>query len=198
MLKNNKVKVAVSLLLLSTVLFAQDKFESKYTSIALKKCKQFSSDEMEGDDEMAGAWHCESYDNIAVDVEAGDIRESITLIRKGTAYPLEFWHIFSGFSSLGKLIEWRYKKGEPKKPQALIARYNVAGEDPEKSTSYLLVSKITDKQICVVGNIPPKKNQNKLARKMADKATTMPCVLKEQNINLKDKNVKQNILFGYE
>ena len=43
-------------------------------------------------------------------------------------------------------------------------------------TSYLVVSKITPDNICIVGKIPPQAKQNQLARDMAQRAQNMDCL----------------------
>ena len=67
-------------------------------------------------------------------------------------------------------------------PVALIIRYN-ANEDPEspnKQTSYLAVTKITDSEICVTDKISPGANANEDARRAADAAVNKPCLKKNQ------------------
>jgi hypothetical protein len=48
-------------------------------------------------------------------------------------------------------------------------------EHPEKTTSYLVVSKITAKQICVTDVIKPQANANELARRLADQSGNKAC-----------------------
>jgi len=55
--------------------------------------------------------------------------------------------------------------------------HSTAGaEERGKMTAYLVVSKITKDEICVVGKIPPQPQQNELAREMAEIAITMACI----------------------
>ena len=159
----------------SLVLLADGKLDSAYTSIKFEECVSLSSDN------MGGSFKCQKYQNIGVEISEGDLRQSITLIRNKKSYPLELGRSVSGaFSFLGDKIEWRFYKKDKKRPIAMINRFTTErGERSEKKTSYLVVSKITDNNICVVGKILPQKNQNILARKMAKKAKNMPCVLKK-------------------
>ena len=159
-----------------TFIFANDKFNSAYSSIKIKDCITISSDK------MGGSFKCKNYHNIGVEVLEGDLRQSITLIRNKKRYPLDMWSSVSpAFSSLGDKIEWRFKQNNSNHPTAMISRYTTeTGERSEKSTSYLVITKITDTKMCVVGKIKPQKNQNILARNMADKAHKMKCVLEQK------------------
>lgn len=178
-----KTKKLFLLTLLLNVLVANDKFESAYTSI--ENCKLIETYEMN----MGVALSCESYGNMEVEVSEYDIRTNMILHRDNKEYSLKFSSTVSAsFSSLGKKIEWRYLKGKAKNPIAMITRldvseYNQKTEMNDKDVSYLVISKITKDDICVVGKILPQKSQNILARKMADKARSMPCLLKSVSNN---------------
>ena len=104
----------------------------------------------------------------------GDIRQTLNVITPlKKKHELNFWGFYSGFSAIGERVEWRVKKGVP---VALIARFNVSdAEDSSKTTSYLMVAKISKTSSCVVDVIMPGKSQNLDARIVADKAATMPC-----------------------
>ena len=172
----NKIKTFLLIWIASEGLSAHSDFESAYTSIKFEECSTLSSDE------MGGSFKCQNYHDINVEISEGDLRQSITLIRNKKRYPLELWSSVSpAFSSLGDKIEWRFDKKNKQRPIAMINRFTTeTGERSEKKTSYLVVSKITDNEICVVGKILPQKNQNILARKMANKAKKMPCLLKKK------------------
>lgn len=116
-------------------------------------------------------------------VSEGDLRQNITVVTpKGTKHSLDLWDVVSsGFSSVGPKAEWRLttEKGRSL-PVALIIRYN-ASEDPgqpEKTTSYLAVTKITATEICVTDKISPGPKANDDARRAADAAATKPCLKK--------------------
>jgi len=95
-------------------------------------------------------------------------------------YNLQFMDkVWKGMSQFGDTLEWRFPKGKADKPAAMISRYICGGYDEDGYNTYihrLVVTKITDKEICIVGWIPPGKKQNLLARKMADRALQMPCL----------------------
>jgi hypothetical protein len=148
-------------------------YESAYTSIDEKDCHTISTHD------LGATQLCKSFAKIDVKVIESDLRQTITLERNGTPYPLELWRtVSSAWSLLGKKIEWRYPKNHAKQPIAMIVRFKVS-ENPDNAddmTSYLVVSKITQDQVCVVGKIPPQANQNQLARDMADRSAGMRCI----------------------
>lgn len=157
-----------------TVLFAFSAFaqnKSVYTSTKTGACRTISSNPNE-----AGSYEgeCAGVGGYKVRLLEGDIRQTINIITPGKKkFELNFWGFYSGFSSISEKIEWRTKGGVP---VALIARFNVAGaEDSSKSTSYLMVSKISKTSSCVVDVILPGAKQNEDARVSADSASTKPC-----------------------
>ena len=171
-----RVKSIIIWSLFPVLMFAGNKIESTYTSIESKDCTTLSTNT------FGGAFACEAYGNINVEVVEEDLRQSITLIRNKKRYPLEMWtSVSSSFSFLGNKIEWRFPKKEKNQPIAMITRYNVSiGEYLEQTNSYLAVVKITNNEMCVVGKVKPQREQNILAREMADKAQSLTCVLKEK------------------
>ena len=64
------------------------------------------------------------------------------------------------------------------KNYGLIIRYNASEnpEKPEKTTSYLVVTKITKDTACITDIVKPSKDQNETARKLADEAANKPCL----------------------
>ena len=148
-------------------------YQSAYTSIDEKDCHTISTHD------LGATQLCKSFAQIDVKVIESDLRQTITLERNGTPYPLEFWRkVSSSWSLLGKKIEWRYPKGQASNPIAMIARFKVS-ENPDNAddmTSYLVVSKISKDEICPVGKIRPQADQNRLAREMADRSAQMKCV----------------------
>lgn len=173
-------KITLLTLLVVSLTFAN---ESAYTSIEDKDCK--STEVFENN--MGTSQLCEKFEFFEPEVIDSDARMSITMHRRGIAYPQRYSSsVGVGFSSLGSKIEWRYSKDESYGPHAFIARVNFSIENEQapsgfKEISKLAVSKIGTHSICVVGVIPPQKNQNILAREMADKAKTMPCLIETQN-----------------
>ncbi len=172
------VLIMVSLFLLVANAFAQNqKVESVYTSLKTEKCKTIESNSDEG-----GSYRgvCSGTGGYKLEVLEGDIRQTINVIApNGKKHELNLWSVVSGgFSSLGDNAEWRVtKKNGKTSPTALIVRFN-ASENPEdssKNTSYLVISKITAKGICVTDVVKPKAGSNEEARKLADVSATKPC-----------------------
>jgi len=148
-------------------------YESSYTSIAQKDCRTLESDNLGSIEE------CESFADMKVTVIEGDIKQGITLTRESRRYELNFRSAVSyDFISLGLELEWRYKRNQFDNPIALITRLDVNDdqENLDKITSYLVISKITEKEICVVGKVEPQKNQDEIARRMAEKSSKMSCI----------------------
>lgn len=169
----------VTLFSASTSLYAAG-FDSSYSSIAENDCKTVKSDD------YGSTQHCKGFAGMSVIVTDFDARQDLIIQqqqKKGGKrdFPLALAEtVSSAFSSLGDKIEWRHKRGKPKELVGMIVRFNVAENPnkPDKNTSYLVVSKVLDDQVCVVGKISPQKGnvQNKQARAMADKAATLPCL----------------------
>jgi|GEM_PF-777186 len=156
---------------------SQTGITSVYTTLNSKTCKT-----IEKDDEGAGyiKQRCPGTAGYKLLVEEGDLRQNVTVVApNGKGFSLDLWTVVSSaFSSVGKKAEWRMKN---KKPIALIIRFDASEnvEDSSKITSYLSVTKITAKEICVTDVIKPGANQNELARNAADVAATKQC--KESN-----------------
>jgi len=149
-----------------------ESYGSKYSSIYEKDCKLIELIDVGGSSHSV----CPSFGKFGVEVYAGDLREAVFINRNGREYPLNSWT--TGFSELGSVIEWRYKKGKSRKVVGVIFRLNVNDHptDPSKTTSYLYVNKITPGEICLVGIIKPQTDQNIKARELADKAPSLPCI----------------------
>jgi hypothetical protein len=177
------MKILVNTLILSVaggIVFsaqaATTHINSVYTKLSGSNCKALESNEAEG----SAKGRCKGTAGYQLDWMEGDIRQSLNVIDpQGKAFPLELWStVSSGFSSLGDKAEWRVQKaGKKSTPLALIVRYNVSEnpEKPEKTTSYLVVSKITPTEVCVTDVVKPAKDANQQARTLADTATTKAC-----------------------
>jgi hypothetical protein len=87
--------------------------------------------------------------------------------------------ITSSFSDPGGKAEWRVRQiGGKMVPVALIVRV-MAQENADtspKETSYMAVSKITSRMICVTDKIGPGPRQNERAREAADRSSNKPCM----------------------
>lgn len=169
------MKIKIFLILSLVAAFSVSSFAQKavsvYTSLDTKNCKTLESDES-----GAGSYkgECKGTGGYKLHVLEGDIRQTINVIAPGNKeFELNFWNFYSSFSAVGEKAEWRVKG---KNPIALIVRFNVSNpEYPDKSTSYLMVSKITKNEVCVTDVVKPSKTQNAEAQKLADMASTKPC-----------------------
>lgn len=146
---------------------------SSYTSIDQKDCVTLDSDN------MGSVQECESFLDIGVKVIESDIRQSIILTRNNKEYNLAFWSTVSpAFSSLGLKVEWRHEYGKPENTKGMIVRFEASDdhENMDKVSSYLVVSKITNDEICVVAKVLPQKQQNEIARNILDGKEELPCL----------------------
>ena len=163
------VSSLILILLLGSIASAQNK--SVYTSTKTSSCRTISSNPDEG-----GSYEgeCNGVGGYKIRLLEGDIRQTLNIITPAKKkFELNFWGFYGGFSSIGEKIEWRTKSGVP---VALIARFNVAGnDDPRGNRSYLMISKISKTMSCVTDTLLPGPNQNLEARKLADVALTKPC-----------------------
>ena len=153
------------------------KYISSYTSIDEKDCMTLDSDD------LGSIQECEAFEDIGVKVVEGDIRQSIILRYQNREYILNFQSIINtGFSTLGSKVEWRHEKGNPKNLKGMIVRLEVNEnlEDLDKTTSYLIVSKIVPNDICIVAKIFPQPKQNEFAKAILDSQEELPC-LKDTN-----------------
>lgn len=152
--------------------------QSVYTNLAPKFCRTLKSASDEADSYTGRCRGVAGYNLI---VEEGDLRTNIKVVPpRGAEKSLELWSVVSGaFSSLGPKAEWRMTRRNGKLvPVALIVRYNASEntEEPNKTTSYLAVAKITSGEICVTDKISPGTTANEDARRAADTADTKPCL----------------------
>ena len=147
---------------------------SVYTSLEEKQCRSVKSPNTDEDDYEI---RCRGAAGYTLVVSEGDLRQNITVVTpKSAKHSLDLWDVVSGgFSHVGPTAEWRLVK---QKPVALIIRYNVSEnvEQPDKKSSYLVVTKITAADICVTDKISPGANANDEARRAADTAATRPCL----------------------
>ena len=150
---------------------------SVYTDLTDKACKTLESDS------SGSGWYkgqCQGINGYKLILTEADIRQSIDVITpKGKSFPLDLINNVSlHFSTVGKKAEWRIAAN--KQPVALILRYNANEDaaDPAKVTSYLVVSKVTDKLVCITDIVKPQPKANEIARQLADQAPAKTCKLK--------------------
>ena len=171
-----KVLMLMSSILLCSALYATaETYESRYTPLSTSKCITLHQEHESIRQE------CPGFASYQLHVIESDLRQSITLIKQGKEYPLQFWSTASPqFSTLGTKAEWRFiVNNQILSPIALISRLNVVtGEEADETTSWLVVSKITAEQVCVVAKVRPQRDgsQNQKARDIADKSGDLPCL----------------------
>lgn len=170
------MKTKLFLLFAAALLFAvsvqAQKIQSVYTTLDDRKCKTLESNPNEGGSYLG---ECPGTGGYKLRVAEGDLRQTVSVVAPNKkVFPLELWTFFSGFSAVQQNAEWRVKG---KTPIAVIVRFNVSEnpEDSSKTSSYLIVSKITKGETCVVETFKPGKAQNILARQAADSAASKPC-----------------------
>ncbi len=179
---NNKITFIILSSLISLSIYAKNEITSNtssYTTIEQKDCRTLDSDG------VGSIQACEPFEDITVKVIEGDLRQSIILTREGKEYNLNFWSIISPmFSYLGNKIEWRHELEKPKNLKGMIVRFEASDnfDNLDKHSSYLVVSKITKDNMCVVAKVAPSEEQNKVARKILDSNKSLPC-LKEFDAN---------------
>jgi len=166
------------ILLLATTGVSAQTATSVYTNLGEKSCRTLKSDTSEAGYYLGS---CSGTAGYTLLLEEGDLRQNLTVVTpRRSKHSLELWTVVSSaFSSLSMKAEWRIIKQKTKSiPVALIVRYN-ASEDtnnPDKTTSYLVVAKITAKEICVTDKIAPGPKANEEARRLADEASNKPCL----------------------
>lgn len=157
------------LLFLPFLSFAQT---TRYSSLDTTRCRNLTYD---GEGESA-SWSCNGVAGYKLILATGDLRETLTVVSPNrTEHELNLWAFHGGFSSVAQTVEWRM---QGRRPKALILRYNVS-EDPEDSTkitSFLMIAKITANETCIVAEVRPVANQNVLARQIADRSASAPCL----------------------
>lgn len=153
------------------------KIGSIYTGLDEKSCKT-----LESSTDEAG-WYlgeCPGVGGYRLQITEGDIRQSINVVAPNKRkFELDFiGNVSTAFSYVGRRAEWRVvRAGKTLNPIGLIVRYD-ASENPDdarKTTSYLVVVKITKTEICIINVVKPGAKANEEARNLADQSATKPC-----------------------
>lgn len=149
---------------------------SVYTSLAPEQCRVIRRHEETG----GSVSRCPGVAGHALLVSEDDARMSVDVVTPdGGEHPLNYWSVVTrGFSTLGPRAEWRVRgEGGQARPVALIVRVNAAEDpdNPERTTSYLAVAKITPREVCVTNSIAPAADANEQARRAADASAGRPC-----------------------
>ncbi|HEX8921539.1 MAG TPA: hypothetical protein VF766_08665 [Pyrinomonadaceae bacterium] len=165
------------MLLISAAKASAQAVQSVYTDLSGKTCKT-----LEEDAESAGysLEQCQGIAGYKLQVTSQDDRQTVTVVKADNSkHELNLWTLGgAGFSSLRGKAEWRVKRENRRiVPIALIVRIDVVTDSshPEKTTSYLSVSKITPQRICLIEAIRPGPNANVEARRLADNSASKPC-----------------------
>jgi hypothetical protein len=146
---------------------------SVYTSLAEADCRLVEQHDETGDTTS----RCPGTTGYALLVHDWDARMTVDVVAPGgRTHRLRYSGVITNnFSSLGPRAEWRMRNG---RPIALIVRVN-AFENPEvpnRATSYLAVTRITDREVCVTDRIPPSATANEAARQAGDRSAARPCM----------------------
>ncbi len=149
-------------------------FGSSYATIAKEHCTLQSRRA----GEKTVIQRCPDFKGIGISVVKDDVQQHIVLSRNNQQYPLIFKETTtknSTHTTLGPTIEWRLNRSRTNSVVGMIMRVHVH-TSANKRRSFLVVSKVTPQTMCVVGSIPPQRNQNKQARVMVDNSANMPCI----------------------
>lgn len=183
--KEELIKVANSAILNSPIPPAKvtaGKFDSVYTALSRTACNI-----LEEDPDAGYTMSCPGiagYSLLVHGLEHNDMHTmTVSVVAPNQKeYPLRFE---SGVAQtvglpLGDKVEWRVTQtGKQDIPVAVIIRSNLQEKTKGVTTSpvsYLIVSKLMAKEICVVKRVKPSKDANQLARISADKATKEVCL----------------------
>jgi hypothetical protein len=172
-----KLLIAATALLACAADASAQTVQSVYTDLSAKNCRTLKSNASEGEYYEGEGPGVAGYKLI---LEEGDLRQNVAVVTpRGEKHSLDLWTVVgSSFSTVGAKAEWRMRRqGDKSVPTALIVRYNLSDpENSSKTTSYLVVSKITPDEICATQTIPPGANANAEARKAADDAASKACL----------------------
>lgn len=162
---------ALSLLIIGFPAKAEEMI-SRYSDLQSTSCKVIRQSEFQT------IKRCPGLKGFQLQIEAEDIRESLTIIDpSGKSYPLTFWQTVSGApSTLGSKAEWLFTQTPPKKkiPQALIVRLTTQPHGSPKQ-SWLVVTRLSP-DICITDRIPSGSQANLLARQAASQIHNKRCI----------------------
>lgn len=137
---------------------------SQFTSLAEKDCRTLEANEDEGGD-WRGA--CPGIAPYSLELVSGDLRDDLVVVRGSakTALAIPELVAHGAFDSLGETAEWRGKAGEM--PDVLVARVRVADDKGISDSGSLVIARLGDRP-CIVGVVPPMRDQSARARALAD------------------------------
>ncbi|HEV7843542.1 MAG TPA: hypothetical protein VGO69_07575 [Pyrinomonadaceae bacterium] len=169
--------LVIFLILCCTYTASAQSVQSVYTDLNGKTCRT-----LERNDAEAGylLTQCPGVGGYKLQVVSGDDRQTITIVKPdGSKHELNLTQVGGGgFSYVGPRAEWRVRRENGKViPIALIVRFDVSTNpsDSSKTTSFLTVTKITPRKICLVEAVTPKPDANEAARIAADGSAGKAC-----------------------
>lgn len=163
-----KRTAAISFLLAALAVTAMSQNGSSVTSLSKKACHELKASKK---DNVLYRGRCPGVGGYKLEILAGEEHQYIELITPAGKH-FDVGINPASYSFLGKTVEWRTRGG---KPYALIIPFNLKAPDSPRSTTSLVVSKITFKMACVTDVVEPSRNQAARARKLADSAASKPC-----------------------
>ena len=152
---------------------AAGQMRSVYTNLGEKACRTIKLTSDEGGSYLG---ECRGIGGYKLQLLEGDLRQSINVVDpNGRKTELNLWNVSGGFSHVGPTAEWRM---DGKRPVALIVRFNASEnpEEPSRTTSYLVVIKITRGSICITDALRPTRSHNFEARRAAEASAARPCL----------------------
>jgi hypothetical protein len=157
---------------------SEEKVISVYTRLGGRACSLVSVERTTG----ASVRRCRGVGKLKLLVARDDERASITIIdAHNKEFPLDFWDVVTPtMSDLHGRVEWRVaKRGKARIPIALIARLNVLDqsdlERPSRQT-LVVITKITEGDICVVRVSPASRATAGQFRREADDSKNKTCL----------------------
>lgn len=167
-------RLAATLLLCALPFAAAQANESRYTSIALAKCKKFDR-VVVADTEIESTHVCSGLAGYVVTVGDADLRTFVSIgkTRAEAQKQPAAQNTFSPFNSANDNLEWRID-AKSKRPFATIQRWLISdNEKPGKdgrpeSVGLMIVTRILPTCHVAYIDVRANENPNELARKAAD------------------------------
>jgi hypothetical protein len=174
--------LAATLMICALPLASAAANESRYTSVALAKCKKFDR-VVVADTEIESAHVCPGLAGYVVTVGDADLRTFVSIgkTRAEAQRQPASQNTFSPFNSVNDNLEWRIDV-KTKQPFATIQRWTIAdSENPGKDGTppgfgLMVVTRILPTCHVAYIDVRANENPNELARKAADElAATFDC-----------------------
>ena len=165
-----------ALLLLVSVLPAeQAPVSSARTDLSGSACATIKSSV----EEDWATFSCPAPEGYGLQVDGDDGRYTVTLIDPdGTEHPQDYWWVVTrGFSSLGAQAEWRLEDGRPTALIVPVLAEENTSDGSTREVPYLVVSKVTADETCVIDRVGPGPDQRARARAAADGGAEADCLL---------------------